>query len=79
MSSTQVTYLLGESAPWLTIEGDVDAVATRIEAGLARGGLLRLLDLKTGQAPLYINPSAVVLVRAVEVGAQWRLADPPPG
>ena len=74
MSSTQVTYLLGESAPWLTIEGEVDAVAAQIDAGLAHGGLLRLVDLKTGQAPLYINPSAVVLVRGVEVKPQWRLS-----
>ncbi len=70
---TQVTYLLGGSAPWLTIDADADAVAAAVESAAAASQLIRLVDRKTGESPLYINPGAVVLLRPTETKAQWRL------
>jgi hypothetical protein len=70
---TQVTYLLGGSAPWLTVDVEPEAFAATVDAAAAASRLIRLLDLKTGASPLYINPGAVVLVRPTDTKAQWRL------
>jgi hypothetical protein len=70
---TQVTYLLGGSAPWLTVDADPDAFAAAVESAAAASKLIRLVDHKTGEAPLYINPGAVVLVRPTDTKPQWRL------
>jgi hypothetical protein len=70
---TQVTYLLGGSAPWLTVDAEPDAFAALVESALAEHRLIRLLDRKTGTAPLHINPGAVVLLRGTETKAQWQL------
>ena len=40
---------------------------------MAEHRLIRLLDRKTGTAPLHINPGAVVLLRGTETKAQWQL------
>lgn len=74
MSATQVTYLLGGSAPWLTIDAEPDAVAALVEAAMAESKLIRLVDAKTGETPLHINPSAVVLLRPTDTKPQWRLS-----
>lgn len=71
--ATQVTYLLGGSAPWLTIDAEPDAVAALVESALSDARLIRLVDAKTGASPLYINPSAVVLLRPMDSKPQWRL------
>lgn len=70
---TQVTYLLGGSAPWLTVDADPDAFAALVETALADRKLIRLVDIKTGASPLHINPSAVVLLRPTDTKAQWLL------
>jgi hypothetical protein len=70
---TQVTYLLGGSAPWLTVDAEIDAFAALVESAIADHRLIRLVDLKTGDLPLYINPGSVVLLRPTETKAQWRL------
>ncbi len=70
---TQVTYLLGGSAPWLTIDADAATVAAAVESAAAASRLIRLVDHRTGESPLYINPAAVVLLRPTETKAQWRL------
>jgi hypothetical protein len=72
---TQVTYLLGGSAPWLTVDAEPDAFAALVESALAGSRLIRLVDMKTGASPLHINPSAVVLLRPTETKAQWRLSE----
>jgi hypothetical protein len=72
---TQVTYLLGGSAPWLTVDAETDAVAALVESALADHKLIRLVDSKTGASSLHINPSAVVLLRPTETKAQWRLSE----
>jgi hypothetical protein len=70
---TQVTYLLGGSAPWLTIDAEPDDVAAAVEAAAATSRLIRLVDVKTGESPLHINPGAVVLLRPTDTRPQWRL------
>jgi hypothetical protein len=70
---TQVTYLLGGSAPWLTVDVEPEAFAATVDAAAAGSRLIRLLDAKTGASPLYINPGAVVLVRPTDTKPQWRL------
>jgi hypothetical protein len=72
---TQITYLLGGSAPWLTVDADPDAFAALVESALAAHKLIRLVDMKTGASPLHINPGAVVLLRPTETKAQWRLSE----
>jgi hypothetical protein len=74
MSSTQVTYLLGGSAPWLTVDAEPDVFAALIEAAKAGDKLIRLVDMKTGESPLHINPAAVVLLRPTDAKPQWRLS-----
>ena len=70
---TQVTYLLGGSAPWLTVDAEPDTVAAAVESAAAASKLIRLVDLKTGESPLHINPGAVVLLRPTDTKPQWRL------
>lgn len=70
---TQVTYLLGGSAPWLTVDAEPDTVAALVESALAGAKLIRLVDAKTGASSLHINPSAVVLLRPMDSKPQWRL------
>jgi hypothetical protein len=73
MSATQVTYLLGGSAPWLTVDTEPDAFAAVVETAAAASKLIRLVDAKTGESPLHINPGAVVLLRPTDTRPQWRL------
>jgi hypothetical protein len=72
---TQVTYLLGGSAPWLTVDAEPGAFAALVESALAAHKLIRLVDIKTGTSPLHINPNAVVLLRPTETKAQWQLGE----
>jgi hypothetical protein len=71
--STQVTYLLGGSAPWLTVDAEPDAFAALVEAGLAGHKLIKLVDNKKGETTLHISPGHVVLLRPTESKPQWRL------
>lgn len=71
--ATQVTYLLGGSAPWLTIDADPDAIASLVEEAAAGHRLIRLVDARSGETSLHINPTAVVLLRPIDTEPQWRL------
>jgi hypothetical protein len=72
--ATQVTYLLGGSAPWLTVDADPDAFAALVESALAGHRLIKLVDAKSGGTSLHISPGHVVLLRPTESKPQWRLA-----
>ncbi len=74
MSVTQVTYLLGGSAPWLTVDAEPDVFAGLVESAMANSKLIRLVDIKTGESPLHINPGSVVLLRPTDTKPQWRLS-----
>jgi len=74
MPATQVTYLLGGSAPWLTIDAEPDTVAELVERSLAEHRLIRIVDAKRGETTLHINPGSVVLLRPTDAKPQWRLS-----